>query len=187
MAEKLFKNRTQWRKWLDKHHATETEIWLVYYKKQSGKQSVRYEEAVEEALCYGWIDSKVKRLDAERYMQRYTPRLPGSIWSKTNKKRIQRLIGDGRMTAAGLAVIEAAKQDGSWARLDALEAEPTVPEDLADALAENARAGKFFHGLAPSYQKQYLWWLSDAKRPQTRQKRLSAIVQRCAQGIKPGI
>ncbi len=187
MNERLFKNRAQWRAWLDKHHAAQEAIWLIYYKKHCGKKSVRYEEAVEEALCFGWIDSKVKRLDDERYMQKYTPRKRKSNWSKSNKRRVDRLTKDGRMTQAGLDVVKTAKQDGSWARLDDIEAGQVIPDDLADALAENAPAKKFFHGLAPSYQKQYLWWLKSAKKPETRQKRLAAIVDRCEQGVKPGI
>lgn len=187
MKKKLFNNRAAWRAWLEKNHATESELWLIYYKKHCGKKSIRYEEAVEEALCYGWIDSIVKRLDDERYMQKYTPRKRKSIWSKLNKSRVERLVKNGRMTAVGLAVIEAAKKDGSWDRLSAVEEEPVMPDDLADVLSQNASAGRFFHSLAPSYQKQYLWWLLSAKRPETRKKRLIAIVERCEQGVKPGI
>lgn len=187
MNQRLFKNRTEWREWLDKHHATESEIWLVYYKKHCGKESIQYEEAVEEALCYGWIDSKVKRIDSERYMQKYTPRQDKSNWSKSNKRRVKRLIKEGRMTQAGIAVVEIAKQNGSWNRLDDIEAELVIPEDLGETFAENNLAKKYFDSLAPSYQKQYLWWLISAKKQETRQKRLLAIVERCERGVKPGM
>ncbi len=187
MNQRLFKNRAEWREWLDKHHATESEIWLVYYKKHCVKESIQYEEAVEEALCYGWIDSKVKRIDGERYMQKYTPRQDKSNWSKSNKRRVERLIKEGRMTRAGIAAVEIAKQNGSWSRLDDIEAELVVPEDLAEAFAENVLAKKYFDSLAPSYQKQYLWWLKSAKKQETIQKRLLAIVERCERGVKPGI
>lgn len=186
MKERLFQNRAEWRAWLDKYHAQEDEIWLIYYKKHCGKKSIQYEEAVEEALCYGWIDSQVRRLDDARYMQRYTPRRPKGNWSKSNKQRVQRLIKNGRMTRAGLVVIDAAKQDGSWNTLDDIEGEPLVPKDLANAFAEDATAERFFHSLAPSHQKQYLWWLKSAKKQETRQNRLLAIVERCERRVKPG-
>jgi len=187
MNGKLFKNKTEWREWLDKHHATETEIWVVYYKKHCGKESMQYEEAVEEALCYGWIDSKVKRIDDEKYMQKYTPRQDKSNWSKSNKKRVKRLIEEGRMAQAGITMVEIAKQNGSWNRLDDIEAVPVIPEDLGDALAENALAKNNFENFAPSYQKQYLWWLKSAKKIETRNRRLLEIVKRCEQGVKPGM
>ncbi len=187
MDKKLFKNRAAWRKWLDEHHATARELWLVYYKKHTGKRSVLYEEAVEEALCYGWIDSQIRRLDDETYMQKYTPRKPGSNWAKSNKERVDRLSREGRMTPAGMAAITAAKQDGSWEKLDDIEEDPTVPPDLADALEKNPTAQRNFEGFAPSYRKQYLWWLGSAKRDETRKKRLLELVERCEQGVKPGM
>lgn len=187
MNAKLFKNRAEWREWLDKHHATESEIWLIYYKKHSEYESIQYEEAVEEALCYGWIDSKVKRIDSEKFMQKYTPRQVKSNWSKSNKKRVERLIEEGRMTQAGITMVEIAKQNGSWNRLDDIETELVIPQDLADALAENIIAKNNYNNFAPSYQKQYLWWLKSAKKLETRKKRLSAIIERCEQGVKPGM
>lgn len=187
MKQRLFKNRDDWREWLDKHHNTESEIWLVYYKKNCSKESIKYEEAVEEALCYGWIDSRVKRIDDERYMQKYTPRQDKSNWSQSNKRRVKRLIKKGRMTPAGLATVEIAKQNGSWNRLDDVEAELVIPADLAEAFTKNHPAKKFFDSLAPSYHKQYLWWLKSAKKKETRQRRLLEIVERCERGVKPGI
>jgi uncharacterized protein YdeI (YjbR/CyaY-like superfamily) len=187
MKQKLFKNRFEWREWLEKNHGSEKELWLIYYKKNCGKESIQYEEAVEEALCYGWIDSKVRRLDDERYMQKYTPRKRKSNWSKSNKKRVEKLIGNGQMTKAGLSVINAAKQDGSWDRLNDIETDGVIPDDLSGALVENPIAMKFFNNLSPSYQKQYLWWLKSAKKLETRQNRLLSIIERCERGVKPGI
>ncbi len=187
MKKKLFRNRNEWRKWLDRHHTSENDIWLVYYKKHCNKQSISYEEAVEEALCYGWIDSKVKRIDDEKYMQKYTPRLEKSNWSKSNKKRVERLVQNGRMTNAGISVIEKAKKNGSWDRLNDIDAEPEIPGDLANALDKNTRAKHNFENFAPSHQKQYLWWLKSAKKTETRKKRLLEIVKRCNKGIKPGM
>jgi uncharacterized protein YdeI (YjbR/CyaY-like superfamily) len=115
-------DRTAWRNWLVENHQTSAGIWLIYYKVKSGKPSVRYSEVVKEALCFGWIDSKVKSLDTDRYMQSITPRKPKSVWSKLNKQYIEELIQQGLMTEAGLEKINAAKQDGSWTILDAIEA-----------------------------------------------------------------
>lgn len=186
MKQRLFKDRDEWRKWLEKHHGSENELWLIYYKKHCGKESIQYEEAVEEALCYGWIDSKVRRLDNERYLQRYTPRKRKSNWSKSNKRRVEKLIENGQMTKAGLSVINDAKQDGSWERLDDIETDAVIPDDLAEAFAENHIAMNFFHHLSPSHQKQYLWWLKSAKKMETRQNRLLSIIERCERGLKPG-
>lgn len=186
MEGKLFSDRGDWRRWLAEHHAHESEVWLIYYKKGINKQSITYNDAVEEALCFGWIDSKVKKIDDEKYMQRYTPRKDGSNWSQSNKRRVRKLIQTGLMTPAGLEKIESAKQDGSWNRLDDIDKEIRVPEDLAVALANNPQAKKNFENFAPSHRKQYLWWLKSAKREETRQKRLREIVARAEKNIKPG-
>lgn len=123
-------SREEWREWLEKNHRTSFGLWLIYYKVKSGKPSVRYSEAVKEALCFGWIDSKVKSLDEERYMQIFTPRKPKSVWSKLNKQYIEELIEQGLMTIAGLEKIAAAKQNGSWNSLDAIEALIIPLEDV---------------------------------------------------------
>ena len=127
-------DRNTWRGWLEENHGTALGIYLIYYKVKSGKPSVRYSEAVKEALCFGWIDSKVKSLDEERYQQIFTPRKPKSVWSKLNKQYIKELIDQGLMTDAGLKKIEAAKQNGSWESLDEIEA-LTIPVDLQQALS----------------------------------------------------
>ncbi|MGB7118013.1 MAG: YdeI/OmpD-associated family protein [Anaerolineales bacterium] len=183
----LFNDRDEWRAWLEEQHQTESEVWLIYYKKHTDKQSIRYECAVEEALCFGWIDSKVKRIDEEKYMQRYTPRKELSNWSESNKKRVRKLIANGLMTQAGLEVVEIAKRNGSWNRLDDIDKELVIPGDLEAALAQNPKAEENFSGFAPSHKKQYLWWLKSAKRAETRERRIREIVKRAEENIKPGI
>ena len=187
MKKHLFKNRDEWRAWLEEQHQTESEVWLIYYKKHTGKQSIRYEDAVEEAVCFGWIDSKVKRIDEEKYMQRYTPRKELSNWSESNKKRVRKLIANGLMTQAGLEVVEIAKRNGSWNRLDDIDKELVVPGDLEAALAQNPKAEENFTGFAISHKKQYLWWLKSAKRAETRERRIREIVKRAEENIKPGL
>ncbi|MBD2500364.1 YdeI/OmpD-associated family protein [Anabaena azotica] len=176
-------NRQEWREWLERNYQT-AGVWLVYYKVKSGKPSIRYSEAVKEALCFGWIDSKVKSLDGESYMQIFTPRKPKSVWSKLNKQYIQELIDEGLMTEAGLAKIAAAKQDGSWTTLDAIEA-LVIPDDLQQALAANETANKYFAGLSNSTKKNILSWIASAKRPQTRLKRIEQTINSTAQNTIP--
>jgi uncharacterized protein YdeI (YjbR/CyaY-like superfamily) len=176
-------DRQTWRAWLAEHHATEPGIWLIYYKKESGKPRVAYDEAVEEALCFGWVDSRPNEIDAERYMQLFTPRKPKSPWSKLNKARVEALIAQGLMTPAGLAKIEAARQDGSWTAYDAIE-QLAVPADLAEALAANPEAEAHFEAFPPSSKKNILWWIESAKRPETRAKRIEETVRLAAQNLK---
>lgn len=186
MKRHLFKNRHEWRKWLQENHASASETWLVYFKKHINKRSIKYEEAVEEALCFGWIDSKVKRIDEEKYMQRFTPRKAGSIWSESNKRRVRKLLKLGLITPAGLEKIESAKLDGSWYLLDDIDKEIIIPDDLAAALAENPKARGNFAKFISSHKKQYLWWLKSARTTETREKRLIEIVKRAEENIKPG-
>jgi uncharacterized protein YdeI (YjbR/CyaY-like superfamily) len=186
MDSHLFKNRDEWRAWLEENHDSTSKVWLIYYKKHIQKESVRYEEAVEEALCFGWIDSKVKGIDEEKFMQRYTPRQEESNWSESNKRRVKKLIDLGLMTEAGLKAIEIAKRNGSWYRLDDIDKEIVVPEDLEAALAKNTVAKENFKNFAPSHKKQYLYWLKSAKKAETREKRLTEIVKRAEENIKPG-
>jgi len=155
----------------------------VYAKKGSGKVNLSHEEAVQEALCFGWIDSKVHPVDADHYRQVFTPRKPGSIWSKINKRHVEKLLAEGRMEAAGLAKVEAAKRDGSWSFLDDIEA-GEMPPDLAQALEANGAARKRFDAFGSSYRKQVLYWIKSAKRPGTRQKRIDTIVALAAEGRK---
>lgn len=177
-------SRKTWRKWLQQHYSTRQSIWLVYYKKQADKPTVTYSDAVDEALCFGWIDSTKKTMDEERFMQLFTQRKPKSVWSKINKAKIERLIEEGLMTAAGQKCIDVAKENGSWTVLDAVE-ELFVPEDLVQALDENAGATTYFNGLSKSTKKMMLYWLVSAKRPETRVKRISEIAAAAAQQKKP--
>lgn len=178
------KNGQEWREWLEKNHRTSIGVWLIYYKVKSGKPSIKYSEAVKEALCFGWIDSKVKALDEERYMQIFTPRKPKSVWSKLNKQYIEELIDRGLMTEAGLAKIEVAKQNGSWNILDSIE-ELVIPDDLKQELANNEAANKFFDSLSRSSKKNILYWIESAKRPETRAKRIETTINSAAQNKKP--
>ncbi|ARV62704.1 hypothetical protein BZZ01_32335 [Nostocales cyanobacterium HT-58-2] len=178
------KNRKEWRKWLEKNHNTSRGVWLIYYKVKSSKSSVRYSEAVKEALCFGWIDSKVNSLDEERYMQIFTPRKLKSVWSKLNKQYIEELIEQGLMTEAGFKKIEAAKQDGSWNTLDAIE-ELIIPIDLKQALEENEIANKYFQAFSKSSKKNILYWIESAKRPETRFKRIEQTISSATQNKNP--
>jgi uncharacterized protein YdeI (YjbR/CyaY-like superfamily) len=174
-------DRAEWRKWLADHHAASPGVWLLTWRKASGKEALRYEEAVEEALCFGWIDSKVRSLDDHRTMQWYTARRRGSVWSRSNKERIARLAAQGLMTSAGLAAIEAAKADGSWSVLDEVEAE-VIPDDLAAALDEQPPARQEFDAFPPSARKAVLFWLVSAKRPETRARRVREAAEKAQRG-----
>lgn len=174
-------SRATWRRWLERHHASKAEVWLAYYKKHTGKPSVRYAEAVEEALCFGWIDGIVKRVDEDSYIQRYTPRRPASQWSMVNLRRFERLVQEGRVTAAGFAKGPGATTrvaSVSWLRPD------VTPDDIASALQSDAEAWAFFSGLAPSYRKQYVHWIDSAKRPETRARRIREAIAKLLRGEK---
>ncbi len=177
-------DRNPWRDWLEKNHGTASGIYLIYYKVKSGKPSIRYSEAVKEALCFGWIDSKVKSLDEERYQQIFTPRKPKSVWSKLNKQFVEELIGQGLMTEAGLKKIEAAKQNGSWESLDAIEA-LIIPADLQQALAANETASQYFEAFSNSSKKVILSWIGSARRSETRLKRIESTIASVAQNKNP--
>jgi uncharacterized protein YdeI (YjbR/CyaY-like superfamily) len=176
-----FANREEWRAWLEKHHATEREAWLIHAKKKAAQRSVTYEEAVEEALCFGWIDGLLHSIDGERYALRYSPRRRRSVWSESNKQRVEKLIREGRMTAAGLAKIAAARESGEWDAAAAREDVSAIPADLAQELERSDVLGAFNEWSA-SRKKQALYWLSSAKRPETRQKRIQAIVEMATTG-----
>lgn len=170
-------DRSEWRRWLEENHAGAPGVWVVYAKKGSGLTGLSYDDAVEEALCFGWIDSKVNSLDEQRYMQLFTPRRPGSVWSRLNKERIARVIDAGLMADAGMARIRDAEADGSWSLLDDID-ELVVPEDLRAALEADPGAAANFEGFTPSQKKPLLFWIASAKRPATRQKRIAEVVRR---------
>lgn len=177
-------SRQEWRDWLAANHATSPGIWFVYYKQSSGKQQVSYDDAVEEALCFGWIDSLTRTLDDERYIQLFTPRKPKSIWSKPNKERVARLLEQGLMAEPGLVKIEAAKRDGSWNAYDDIDA-MIIPDDLAQAFAANPTAEAYFQTLSNSAKKGILWHIASAKRPETRAKRIEQIINAAAENRNP--
>ncbi len=174
-------SREAWRKWLSENHNLKQSVWLVYFKKKPDVQSLTYSEAVDEALCFGWIDSTRKTLDADRFTQFFCRRKPASGWSRVNKEKITRLIGDRLMMPAGQRCIDLAKQNGSWSMLDEVEA-LVIPPDLNKAFDEHAGSKTFFKSLGKSVQKQMLQWLVYAKRRETRQSRITKIVEAAANG-----
>jgi uncharacterized protein YdeI (YjbR/CyaY-like superfamily) len=175
--------RAEWRAWLAAHHASSTGVWLVTFKKASGKPHPAYDETVEEALCFGWVDSKPGKLDAERTMLYFSPRKPRSGWARPNKLRVEKLIAAGRMTPAGQAAIDAAKANGAWALLDDVEA-MVCPPDLAKALAANPAAGEFFEAFPRSAKKGIYQWVVQAKRPETRAKRVTETVELATRNVR---
>lgn len=186
MFDKLqlyFKTHTEWRSWLDQHHNSSNGVYLILYKVESNKPSMRWEEAVQVALCYGWIDSTVKKIDHERRRQYFCPRNPKSAWSKLNKSYIEQLITKNLMHQSGLKKIKNAKQDGSWIVLDDVE-NLVIPEDLQTIFNKNNIAYENYQNFAPSYRKSYLYWLNQAKRKETRLNRIQQIIELCQKNIK---
>jgi len=171
-------DRAAWRAWLEANHANESGVWLVSWRQGIGPR-IEYEDAVEEALCFGWIDSQGGNLDERRSRQYFAPRKPTSGWAATNKARIERLIRERRMHPAGLAAIERARENGSWTLLDDVE-RGVIPDDLAAALAAHPPAAENFDGFSKSAKRAMLEWTAQAKRPETRQKRVLEIAERAA-------
>jgi len=178
------RSQADWRKWLKKNHQSKQSVWLVYFKKSTRIASVSWSEAVDEALCFGWIDSTKKVIDKERYMQYFTRRKPNSTWSKVNKEKIARLIQNGLMTKAGFDSIETAKQNGTWSLMDDVE-KLIIPEDLSIALSKNERSMEFFQKQSKSIRKAMLHWIVTAKRIETRKKRIEEIARMSAKGTRP--
>ena len=173
----------EWRSWLDKHHLTKQEIWLVFHRQGSGVPSISYGDALDEALAYGWIDSLIKKIDQEKYARKFTPRKPASIWSSLNVGHVNRLQKEGRMTKWGLEAF--AKRTGEISQMEKINAEGVkVPTDLIEALNKNKRARKNFHAFSPSHKKRYLIWISGAKRPETRKKRIGEAVELISRNVK---
>jgi len=174
-------SRAQWRAWLRKHHATSPGVWFLFHKAHTGVKSVPYEDTVREALCFGWIDSLVKRLDHDRFVLKITPRKPTSKWSDLNRKRWAELEAAGLLTPAGRA---AAPTANSYAPRPVI---PTLPAYIARALKADARAWAFFRGLAPTYRRDFVVWIHIAKRPETREKRIRESIRLLAAGKKLGL
>jgi uncharacterized protein YdeI (YjbR/CyaY-like superfamily) len=175
--------RGEWRAWLEQNHATSSGVWLVTFKKNSGQPALIYGDSVEEALCFGWVDSKPGKLDELRSMLYFAPRKPKSGWAKPNKERIVRLLEDGLMQPAGIAKIEAAKLDGSWTLLDAVEA-LEVPEDLEKALKGFPNATANFAAFPKSAKRGILEWIVQAKKPETRAKRIAETARLANENIR---
>ncbi|MGF1567128.1 MAG: YdeI family protein [Nodosilinea sp.] len=177
------KSRAAWRAWLAQNHARTEGVWLITYKKAPGQPYLSYDETVEEALCFGWVDSKPNKLDDQRTMLWFAPRKLGTGWSALNKRRIESLLEAGLMMPPGLAKVEAAKQDGSWTALDAIE-RLEIPADLAAAFAADETAAANFNAFPRSAKRGILEWISTAKRPTTRARRVAETVDLAAQNIR---
>jgi len=178
--------RTEWRSWLKVNHLKEKEVWLIYYKKHTGIPRIPYDDAVEEALCFGWIDSIVKRIDDERFMQKFSPRNDKSEWSEANKKRVKKLIENSSMTKVGLKKVEIAKANGSWNKSIEAQKNYTMPSELGDILNSNKKANHFFESLSPSCKKQYINWVASAKKEETRKRRAKEALNRLNKQKKLG-
>jgi len=184
------KDRRAWRAWLQKNHSTSSEIWLIYFKKHTGQQRLAYNDAVEEALCFGWIDGMIKPIDPQKYMQRFSPRKVKSRWSSLNKQRVEKMIRQGLMTAAGLQTIAVARKNGSWdapARTYTTVDPTQIPGDLAKAFSKNKRAKTNFENFSFSTRKQFLSWITSAKRDETREARIKQTLLMSAANKRPTI
>jgi uncharacterized protein YdeI (YjbR/CyaY-like superfamily) len=177
-------SRIDWRQWLEENHWSKQSIWLVCFTKKSNKPTLSWSEAVDEALCFGWIDSTRKTIDSESFTQFFSLRKPNGTWSKVNKEKIKQLIDAELMTEAGFESIEKAKQNGSWTILDEVE-ELIMPPDLEKSFDSQAGSKDFFMSLSKSVRKAILQWLVLAKQSDTRQKRINEIVERASQKLKP--
>lgn len=183
LEELYFQNDTEWRDWLHKNYNQKEGIHLIFYAVSHPKKSMRWEEAVRVALCYGWIDSTVKSIGTGKRRQYFCPRKPKSVWSKVNKDHLKELKANGLMHKSGLDSIKTAKKNGSWTALDDVE-KGIIPQNLKAAFNNNTQAYKNFKGFTKGQRKSYLYWLNQAKREETKQKRIREIVQLCEQNIK---
>jgi len=181
-----FENRDEWRAWLQENHTNQNEAWLVILKNHAAKQGVFYEEAVEEAVCFGWIDGIMKSATTDSYWLRFSPRKRGSIWSLSNQKRVEQLIAQGKMTEAGMEKVKEAKENGEWEAAIRREDLSHLPEDLQGALEMNAEAQANFDHFSESQKKQCLFWVSSAKTAKTRLKRIQELVEMSAKNKRLG-
>lgn len=177
-------NQSEWRKWLQKNHGKKKAVWLIYFKKKSPDHNLTWSKAVDEALCFGWIDSTARPIDEEKYKQYFSRRKPKSNWSKINKDKVKLLIDQGLMEEAGYKSIEIAKENGSWTILDAIEA-LIVPTDLSKELAKHDGSAEYFDSRTKSVKKLLLHWVVSAKREETRQKRIQEIAENASNGLVP--
>jgi uncharacterized protein YdeI (YjbR/CyaY-like superfamily) len=184
---KHFKSRDEYRKWLEKNHDKQKELWILFYKVHTKKKCMRYAEAVEESLCFGWIDGIVKRIDEEKHAQRYTPRKPKSYWSNVNKERAKLMIEQGKMTEAGLAKIKEAKKSGWWKRAYSFEVENIMSPEMKKFLMSDKEAWTNFQKFGKSYQNTYIFYVNYAKRDETKKKRMQIVLERAKKNMPPGI
>jgi uncharacterized protein YdeI (YjbR/CyaY-like superfamily) len=188
MKQLYVPDRSRWRKWLAKNHDKEEKgIWLVFYKKGANKPTLEYEHAVEEAVCFGWIDSIIKKIDEAKYVRKFTPRKSDSLWSKLNKKRAERMTKQNLMTEAGLAKIKVAKETGVWDKDPRPKISFDIPDEFAAALAKNKKAKENFNNLAFTYRRHYIGWIVTAKRDQTKKRRIAESIALLEQGKKLGL
>jgi len=187
MKQIYLKTRTDWRNWLIQNQNNNSGIWLVFYRKHSGKLTLEYDAAVEEALCFGWIDSIIKKLDNERYVRKFTPRRSNSRWSELNKKRVRKLMKQGLMTKSGATKVTEAKKSGLWEQSGQPEISFEIPREFESVLAKNKKAKIFFDQLAHAYQKQFIGWISVAKRQETKDRRVGESIALLEQGKKLGL
>jgi uncharacterized protein YdeI (YjbR/CyaY-like superfamily) len=181
------KTSAEWREWLRKNYDRSAGVWLVFHKKESGLPSIDYEDAVNEALSFGWIDSIIKNIDEHQYARKFTPRKDNSKWSASNKVRIEKLINSGQMTEIGLAKIEAAKKNGQWENTYQPRPQIEMPSEFEDALGKNKQAKEFYDQLKPTFQKQFNLWIITAKRPETKDKRIKESIELLENGQQLGL
>jgi uncharacterized protein YdeI (YjbR/CyaY-like superfamily) len=185
--ELYFKTRKEWHKWLVKNHTIVQEIWLIYYKKPSGKPRIPYNDAVEEALCFGWIDGKIKRVNDDYYIQRFTPRRRGSRWSKYNIARVEKLIAEGKMEPPGLLAYREVLEKPELKYDNNADGEVIIPEDLSKAFSKNNKAFSNFKNFSKSTRRIYIDWLNSAKKDETRVRRIVKLIELSEKKIRPGI
>ena len=173
-----FETNNDWENWLESNYDKETELWFVYYKKHANKPGVNYEDSVKIALCYGWIDSLIKKLDEDSFARKFNPRKENSVWSESNKQRIAELIEAGKMKPAGLKLVEAARQNGNWDKIiTPPKIDLSVPEDFEKALKNHPEATTYFDTLTKPHKKEFLMWIKTAKRTETREKRINESIK----------
>ena len=183
-ATLYFEDREQWRSWLEKKHGKETCVWLKFHKKASGKKGIALQESVEEAICFGWIDGKLRKIDEDSFIVRFTPRKAKSVWSKINRERAEKLIASERMTSTGLAKINEAKRSGYWDNAYTNRIRDEVPADLKEALMSKEKAWQNFQKFANTYRNMYIGWVNGANTDETRKKRIAKVVSQSLQNKK---
>ncbi len=182
-----FRSRCEWRSWLELNHAQDDAIWVVLQKVKSPNEGIKYDEALEDALCFGWIDGRVRRLDDTEHVQWFSPRRRNSPWSRRNRDRAERLIEEGLMTDAGLAEVEKARVNGRWEAAYSSKELLTMPDDLHETFKQNKVAHDNFKAFPNSARLMYIGWVNDAKRESTRVRRIKRVIERSEENKKPGI